>query len=313
MPSRAAVTLTHRHDDRVCVSWRAPGQDGVTLLEYVYRPDSSDFEGPKPYLHPVRTLRGDIVTTFRPHDHRWHKGIQMTIAHLSGQNFWGGNTYVHGTGYVPLPEVGRMVHARWDVLATDPDGQGGPLVRMSHQLDWLASDGSRWVAERRTWEVDDLDPAGGWWSLRFRTTLTNVRDRDLEFGSPTTHGRPMAGYGGLFWRGPRDFATPGATVLGPDGRTGNELMGQASRWLSFTGKHDGTDATSTLLFVNEPDSFRYPTEWFVRTADTPVVSFAPVFFQPHVLAPGESFGLHHRIVVADGTWDRERIEGLVGR
>lgn len=193
------VTLTHVHDDRVSVAWADDVSPPLTLFEYVYRPVSNAFEGPKPYLHPVRTLAGNVVTTFRPHDHRWHKGIQMTIAHLSGQNFWGGNTYVHGTGYVPLPEVGRMDHARWHTIGADVDGA---LLRLDHDVDWFASTGERWVAERRTWDLEAVDREGRWWSLRFRTTLTNVRGTDLEIGSPTTHGRPMAGYGGLFWRRP---------------------------------------------------------------------------------------------------------------
>ena len=306
--SPAPVALTHVHDDRVAVAWDGGAAGIVTLFEYVYRPGGPAFEGPKPYLHPVRTLAGEVVTTFRPHDHRWHKGIQMTIAHLSGQNFWGGNTYVHGEGYVPLAEVGRMDHVRWHALGTAIDGTA---ARLDHELDWIASTGERWISERRTWDLESVDPVGGWWSIRFRSTLTNVRGLDLELGSPTTHGRQMAGYGGLFWRGPRDFANPGATVLGPDGRTGAEMMGHAGRWLSFTGKHDGNDAVSTLLFINELDSFRYPTEWFVRTADTPLVSVAPVFFTPHVMAPGDSIRLHHRIVIADRGWDRERVEAFV--
>ncbi|MFI6290470.1 DUF6807 family protein [Nonomuraea sp. NPDC050790] len=27
-----------------------------------------------------RTLDGDVVTGYRPHDHRWHKGLQMTAS-----------------------------------------------------------------------------------------------------------------------------------------------------------------------------------------------------------------------------------------
>ena len=126
------ITLTHVHDDRVAVAVARPNAKPITLFEYVYRPGGAAFEGPKPYLHPVRTLADEVVTTFRPHDHRWHKGIQMTIAHLSGQNFWGGNTYVHGKGYLPTPEVGRMDHRGWHHLGTNIDGA---LVRLDHDLD----------------------------------------------------------------------------------------------------------------------------------------------------------------------------------
>ena len=46
---------------------------------------------------------------------------------------------------------------------------------------------------------------GAAWTLGFATTFTNVTESVLVLGSPTTEGRPNAGYGGLFWRGPRSF------------------------------------------------------------------------------------------------------------
>ncbi|WP_329812813.1 DUF6807 family protein, partial [Streptomyces sp. GSL17-113] len=80
-------TVTHVHGERVSV--RAAG--GSELMAYVYAPDPDPFESRKPYAHPLRTLGGRTVTGYRPNDHRWHKGLQMTASHLSGQNFWGGN------------------------------------------------------------------------------------------------------------------------------------------------------------------------------------------------------------------------------
>ena len=89
------------------------------LFRYVYRPQMPANESAKPYFHPVHTLAGNEVTCYRPHDHVWHKGIQLTMAHLSGQNFWGGNSYVHGEGYVQLPNNGAMVHEGWDAMTCD--------------------------------------------------------------------------------------------------------------------------------------------------------------------------------------------------
>ena len=50
-------------------------RDGAELFRYVYRPDDPPLESPRPYLHPVRTLGGEVVTDCRPADHPWHKGI----------------------------------------------------------------------------------------------------------------------------------------------------------------------------------------------------------------------------------------------
>ncbi|MGH3390713.1 MAG: DUF6807 family protein, partial [Actinomadura sp.] len=74
------MTLLVDRTDRALSVWT----HDVEILRYVHRPEMDPFEGPKPYLHPVRTLAGDVVTGYRPHDHRWHKGVQMTASHVSG-------------------------------------------------------------------------------------------------------------------------------------------------------------------------------------------------------------------------------------
>ena len=66
---------------------------GVDIARYAFEPGGEISEGPKPFLHPLRALDGALLTGFRPWDHRWHKGLQMTWTHVSGQNFWGGNTF----------------------------------------------------------------------------------------------------------------------------------------------------------------------------------------------------------------------------
>ena len=101
-----ALALTHTRNEKTAPhSHRTPGfaslelkWEAVTLFRYIYDPDMPQAESPKPFFHPVNTLAGDLITIYRPHDHVWHKGIQMTIAHLDGQNFWGGGSYRHGAG-----------------------------------------------------------------------------------------------------------------------------------------------------------------------------------------------------------------------
>jgi hypothetical protein len=57
-----------------------------------------------------------------------------------------------------------------------------------------------------------VDPASGSWALTWTSAVTNRRDEPLLFGSPTTAGREMAGYTGLFWRGPRASGTGGSSA-----------------------------------------------------------------------------------------------------
>lgn len=275
----------------------AESAHGRELFRYTYRPDLPERECPAPYFHPLRTLAGDAVTAHRPNDHRWHKGLAMTASHLSGHNFWGGGTYTPGApgvGYVDLPNVGSLRHNMFD---------GSGLAELVY---WITPEGEKWIEERRRIEVRDVDLANRSWCLDFATELHNVRGSDLEFGSPTVFGRELAGYCGFFWRGPRAFTD--GTVLAADGRSGPEMMGQSSPWLAYVGEHDVVDRWSTLLFLDHPDNPVPDGRWFVRTTPFPAVNPSLAFFDPLTLPPGEALALRYRLVVADGAWDRDRLE-----
>ena len=202
----APITVTHRHGDHVTVE-----AAGVQLMSYVYKPDPVAYESRKPYTHPLRTLRGRRVSGYRPADHRWHKGLQMTASHLSGQNFWGGHTYVPGRWYQDLPDrIGSMRHDEFAAFIVD-----GDRLSITERLTWVTNGGDPWARERRDIVVHSVEPDEGAWAIDWAIELTNVRDAPLVFGSPTTAGREQAGYTGLHWRGPRDFS--GGRVLGPGG------------------------------------------------------------------------------------------------
>jgi hypothetical protein len=284
-------SLITRQDDEALTA----SVGDVEIFRYVHRPSTPAFEGPKPYLHPVRTLAGDVVTAFRPHDHRWHKGVQMTATDVSGENFWGGVTYVRDRGYAALSNVGTMRHEEFEV-----DG-----ARFDERLSWFTEEGERWVGESRSFTVRDVEDDS--WTLEFATTLTNLRAEPLVFGSPTTNGRELAGYTGFFWRGPRSFTD--GTVIAADGGAGQEMMGKAARWLAFIGRHDEVDRSSTLLFLDHPDNKN--THWFVRSTPFAAVNPSFAFHDTVELAPGAALTLRYRLVVADGDWDRAQLESYV--
>lgn len=298
--SAAAVEVTHVHGERITVRAAATG---VELFSYVYRPDPVAFEARKPYVHPLRTLTGRLVSGYRPSDHRWHKGLQMTASHLSGQNFWGGHSYVHGKGYLGLHElIGSMRHDGFDAIDVC-----GEELSFAERLTWVENGGAEWAREQRGVRVHALDPETGSYAVDWSILLTNVREdgEALHFGSPTTAGREMAGYTGLQWRGPRDFT--GGRVFGPE--TEGELMGTQGPWLAFTGEHDDVDGHSTLMFAHAPGNTDaiHASHWFVRAEPIPTVAFSWAFFEEFALEAGESFGYRYRIVVADGAWDREQV------
>lgn len=285
------MKLIHTLDESVELQ-----HEGVALFRYVYKPQVPAVESPRPYFHPLRTLKGNIVSGFRPHDHRWHHGLSMTCAHLSGHNFWGGPTFVDGE-YRQLENNGQQTKD-WKSINCGSDF-------FSQEVAWLDF-GQCWVLS--AFYRGEAQIFENYWCLHFALEMENVTDKPLIWGSPTTQGRENAGYGGLFWRGPREFV--GGKMLAAEGLEGDEIMGKRSPYLAYIGQHDETDEFSTLVFVDDPQNPRYPTQWFARNT-TPMVCPAFIFDEEYVQEPGETLSLSYKILIADGAWTREQIEAAL--
>jgi len=283
---------------------------GVDIARYAFDPGGAASEGPKPFLHPVRALDGAPLTAFRPWDHRWHKGLQMTWTHVSGENFWGGPTYRRDTGYQPLDNVGRMRHDGFTGVT-----ESGSEVSFTQELTWITQGGEEWVSEQRTHRFHGVDADRGLWMLDFSTTLRNVSDRDLEFGSPTTEGRPNAGYTGFVIRMPR--AWTGARVLAGglgDDAGADAVMGAEAPWVAVSGEHDEFDGGGTVLvFAGSSSTTAHPApplKWFVRSEPFPIVAPSPSFDEHIVLAPGDEISLSHRHVFGDRVWTPDETRAI---
>lgn len=271
---------------------------GVELARYVVRSDAPAFEAPKPYVHPLRTLAGHVVTNYRPHDHRWHKGLQLTCTDLSGHNIWGGHTWVDGTGYTAVDNLGRM----------DPEG---PITvspsEISHELVWRSARDETLIQEQRTLSFSLVDDAV--WALEWSGKLQNLSPQTLSFGSPATRGLTGSGYSGLSWRGTRSFT--GGDVLLPSGPSSEEnARGTDAEWLAFIGAHDGVDSSSTLVFEQIVPSARFRTQWFVRSEEFAAVNPSWAFETPFALESGATLHFGYRVMIADGTLTVDDIERL---
>ena len=133
----------------------AVSRDGTELFRYVYQPDDPPLESPRPYLHPVHTLAGAVVTGCRPDDHPWHKGISWALANVGTENFWGGPTYRRGDGYVQLGNNGTMRHDEFDAAEAR-----GDAVSVDERLTWVTAAGEALFAERRRITAAVLVPGG---------------------------------------------------------------------------------------------------------------------------------------------------------
>ena len=254
--------------------------DGIAVATYAESPDLDIRLSPRPYLHPVRTLSGIVVTDALCYDHPWHLGASVTIADVNGLNFWGGRTYVRDQGYVWLEDHGRIVH----VDSTPVDG--GFIER----LHWCSATGEVILREQRTVTAS---AARHGWELLFEYALSTPTEAEVTLGSPATHGRPgQAGYGGFFWR-----AAPGPAKAIT--ATSDSPHGSADPWLALT-----VADRYTLVFQGLADADR----WFARTEEYVGICAALAFTDPLPIKPDAPLTRTMRVLIADGALTRAQIE-----
>lgn len=303
-PVPVGLTLVHEHGRSLLI-----GSGTQEILRYVYEPWDPAFESPRPYFHPVRTLGGRVVSEYRPHDHVWHKGLAWSLPNVGTENFWGGPTYNRGRGYEQLENNGSMVHTGFESIDVSPE-----RIAVVENLEWRTQAGQLWVKEQRLFTVEIPAGADDAWALTYGTRFLNVSGEVIALGSPTTNGRENAGYGGLFWRGPRSFS--GGQVYAPGVAGGDELMGIRAPWMAFSGKHDGDGGASTLVFVDSPNNTytggHEHTEWFVRTGIFAVISASPFFSEETDFQPDHTLEYQYSLVVADGDRGVAGSEELAG-
>ena len=291
------ATKAHATFSELGVSWACRDSTGTEPL-FTDSPEASLQRGstlwnelsPRPYLHPVSTLAGTVVTDHMPVDHVWHLGAGFALQDVNGTNFWGGRSYRRSAGrYVDLEDHGR--------IAIQNIGRGPGKTTLD--LQWIAADGSALLREERSFARTSIDHRT--WRLDIRTELTGVVDCSL--GSPGSHGAAGSGYGGFFWRLP---ANGSARVFSSAAEGEPDVHGTVAPWLAWTGHFDGGQAT--LVFGAPAES---PDPWFVRLHQYPAVGSALAWDSPVDVAAGQSLSRTITVWISDGTLTPEEIEGLV--
>jgi predicted dehydrogenase len=251
---------------------------------------------PRPFLHPVRTLGGFVVTDAHPADHDWHLGIGVAVQDVDGWNLWGGRTYVRDRGYQWLGDNGRMDHVEW--LAYGPD-------HAVERLRWLDGRGRTLLHEQREirWRAADPLTTGvtSGWLLEFAFTLTAPGTDPVTLGSPGTNGRADAGYGGFFWRLPR---TESIEIRTPDAVGEDQVHGRVADWLAVTLRNGDSVAT---LVLSPADGQTAADRWFVRSSGYPGVGSSLAWDTPVQVDPGRPLRRAFRALIADGTIDPEAL------
>lgn len=311
-----AATASDKLFSEVGAPWAFTGKDkslvqievdDTPIFEILDGSGTTPTSTPRPYIHPVRTLGGVVVTSTHPSDHDWHCGVGFAIPDVDGTSFWGGGTFIKGQGYVMLENHGHI-----ESRSILPSRElGNTKSGLEHQLSWFDHQGRHVIAETQQlmWnKLAGLDRPG--WEFLFRTTISPV-DAAVSLGSPGTNGRQDGGYGGFFWRLPR---CTDVTILSADSEGEDAIHGSISPWISWSARFEagpGLTGDATLVFVAD-DDISAQDPWVVRCSGYPGIGSAVAWEERVDIQSGSSTSRSFRVAVVDGKCDRSTSASIAG-
>lgn len=259
-------------------------------------------ETAKPYLHPLRSVSGKIVTRRYPmeivegerQDHPHHRGLWFAHGDVNGTDFWSADPSKEGSkfGKVVLKEVR-------DLRGGDDSGS------LTVLFDWLDADGSPLVSENRT-TTFHVHP-----TLRimdFDIKLTGVRKAHFGDTKEGTFAIRVAA--------PLNERHTGKLVNATGTAGEKSVWGKQSPWMDYSGEIEG-EKLGVAIF-DHPGNPKHPTYWHVRGYGL----FAANVFGEHdfyrdeardggmTLAPGRTWRFRYRVVIHPGDAASAGLAGL---
>ena len=257
---------------------------------------------PKPYLHPLRTASGKIVTRGYPmeniegeaRDHIHHRGLWFTHGDVNGLDFW-----MNEASYESKKKGKIILKSPAQLKSGDKSGT------IKSVFEWQEPDGTPLLTENRTMTFYS-DP-------KLRTM-----DFDIELVAlkKVTFGDTKEGTFAIRLVGPLEEKQTGKMVSA-EGKTGEkEVWGKASPWVDYYGQLNGE--TVGVAIFDHPSNPKHPTHWHSRAYGL----FAANIFGEHdfyndktrnasvTLEPGKSMRFRYRVVIHPGDTQSAGIAGL---
>ena len=292
------VTLTPAGTDHISI-----GINGQPFSNFYI---GSDY--PKPFLAPLRSASGYIVTRRYPmenidgesHDHPHHRGLWIGYGNVNGINFWENELNVPNTDAETPKQQGKIVLR--ELRAVTPGKKSGKIAAT---FEWRTPAGSVLLEERRvmTFYADpnlrtvDVDATF--------TAKTGVEFADTKEGFFAIRiADSMAGKNG------------GLMTNAHGEQTEKNVWGRAADWVDYNGAVDG-QKVGIVIFDN-PHNYNHPPRWHVRNYGLFAVNpFGFKDFDPkaagqggHHLSAGESMRFRYRVIVHPGDLPEKNIADL---
>jgi hypothetical protein len=287
--------------------------DGKPFTNYYFGPKS-----PKPYMSPLRSAQGTIVTRGFPmrtdipgerHDHPHHRALFFAHGDINGIDFWGegkANKASQTANGVYYPTAGELPTGRTVFRKLDEVESHGARGTLKAEFDLVGPDGKAIGSESQEYS--------------FRGDATS-RIVDCTFTLTADKGVPMkmvdTKEGTFAIRVVNGLTKPGLKMLDSEGRVGVEnIWGKRANWVDYDGEVDG-ESLGIAIFDN-PSNFRHPTYWHAR--DYGLFAANPFglhdfYHDPkrdgsYTIAEGKSLTLRYRVYIHHGDAAQARVAAM---
>jgi hypothetical protein len=251
-------------------------------------------DGTRPYLHPLRSASGKIVTrrwpmeadTGEAKDHPHHKGVFFGHEPVNHLNFWANEPGVSrgdNLGIVKLKEVSQAKGGK----------RAGSIVT---SFDWKDPKGNLVLTEKRTMTFY----AGG-----------DTRMIDFDFllvpnGKVVFSDSKEGFFAVRVHEGLQELKSHGKMINDQGAETEKNVWGKPAKWVDFQGSVDG-EAMGIAIF-DHPENLRHPQRWHARAYGLFAVNpFGEAAFTgdktksgEYVLEADKTLRLRYRILIHPG-------------
>lgn len=260
----------------------------------------SGVDANKPYIAPIRSASGKIVTRRYPmekvegesRDHPHHRGLWFSYDDVNGTKFWEndpsyknpniGKIRVAGTVYKHGKKSGKLTtDAEWA-------DQNGKILLLEHRLTTVYSDPALRIMDFDiTLTAPDKvvfgDTKEGAFAIRLADSMIEKR---------------------------------GGKMVNADGQSGMaQVWGHKSKWVDYSGDVDGEKLGVAIL--DHPSNPRFPTYWHARDYGLFALNpFGQKAFDKNLpesrwaLEKGQSLRFRWRVIVHPGDAETARVSDL---
>jgi hypothetical protein len=248
------------------------------------------------FIHPLWSPAGNVLTDIHPPDHLHHMGLWMPWTHTQFEgkrvDFW---NVGDGTGTVRFAKY---------LSTTSGPVYGGFQAEQEH-IARKTSKGEQ-VILNEVWDICVYnvrgEPGKEYWLIDFKSTQRCVADSPLI--------QEKYRYGGLGFRGAREWKDENAAYLTSEGKTCVDANGTRARWCDTAGAVEGK--WEGVTHFSHPQNFQHPEPMRVWPPENHYVffNFCPSQAGQWEMKPGEDHVFRYRLYVHEGKINVEDAERI---